>query len=308
VTATATPAASAPAPGATASASAPGATARAVRRWFPLVVMVALLIYFLIPLVWLGIAATKTNSDLFGSFGFWFGGRFALFDNLADLFARDGGVFTTWLQNTVIYALAASIGGTLICTLAGYAFAMYRFRGRGTLYAIVLASVFVPSTVLAVPLYFMISESGLSNTLLAIILPSLVFPFGVFLMRVYAEASVPDELLDAARVDGAGETRIFASIAFRLLMPGVVTVLLFSFVNAWNNFFLPLLVLSRSELFPVTVGLSNWWALATQPGNVQTLYALVVTGSVVAILPVMILFLFLQRYWQQGLTLGSIRG
>jgi len=292
----------------TAPRSATGRTSSAARRWFPLVVMVALLVYFLIPLVWLAIASTKSNSDLFGTFGFWLGGSFKLFDNLADLFARDNGIFAHWLSNTVVYAVAASLGGTLFATLAGYAFAVYRFPGRGALYGIVLAAVFVPSTVLAVPLYFMMSESGLSNTLLAIILPSLVFPFGVFLMRVYAEASVPDELLDAARVDGAGEFRIFARIVFRLLTPGFVTVLLFSFVAAWNNFFLPLLVLNRADLFPVTVGLANWYALATQPGNVQTLYAIVVTGSIVAILPVMVLFLFLQRYWQQGLSLGSVRG
>ena len=168
--------------------------------------------------------------------------------------------------------------------------------------------VFVPATVLAVPLYFMVSETGLSNTLLAMILPALVNPFGVFLMTVFAEAAIPDELLDAGRVDGASEARIFAGITFRLLLPGFVTVVLFAFVGAWNNFFLPLLVLSNPDLFPVTVGLANWAALATQPGNIETLYAIVITGSVVAILPVMALFLILQRYWQRGLALGSVRG
>jgi multiple sugar transport system permease protein len=126
-------------------------------------------------------------------------------------------------------------------------------------------------------------------------------------MRIYAEQAVPEELLDAGRVDGAGEFRIFAQIAFRLMMPGFVTVLLFAFVGAWNNYFLPLLVLSKSSLFPVTVGLAYWNSLATQPGNAN-LYAIVITGSVVAILPVMFVFLFLQRYWQGGLSLGSVKG
>jgi multiple sugar transport system permease protein len=274
----------------------------------PRIFMIVALGYFLVPLIWLGIASTKTNSGLFQSFGFWFDDPFNLFENLAGLFSRDGGVFWRWLQNTAIYAFAAAFGSAIISTLAGYAFAMYRFRGRGLLFAIVLGSVFVPSTVLAVPIYFMVSESGLSNTLLAIILPALVNPFGVFLMAVFAEAAVPDELLDAGRVDGAGELRIFGGITFRLLLPGFVTVVLFAFVGAWNNFFLPLLVLSRADLFPVTVGLANWAALATQPGNIETLYAIVVTGSVVAILPVMALFLILQRYWQRGLALGSVRG
>ncbi len=274
----------------------------------PRVVMLVALVYVLIPLVWLVISSTKSNSDLFQTFGFWFGSDFHLFDNIADLFARDNGAFTIWIRNTIVYASVAAVGATLISTWAGYAFAVYRFRGRGVLFAIVLGSVFVPATVLAVPLYFMMSQSGLSNTLLAIILPALVFPFGVFLMRIFAEASIPLELLDAARVDGAGELRIFVTISFRLLAPGLVTVLLFAFVGAWNNFFLPLLVLSKSDLYPVTVGLANWYALATQPGNVQTLYAIVVIGSLVAVLPIMLLFLLLQRYWQRGLALGSVRG
>lgn len=283
------------------------ASRQALGRITPRVFMVVALGYFLVPLVWLGIASTKSNSGLFQTFGFWFDKDFHLFQNIADLFARDGGEFTTWMANTALYASAAAIGSTLVAACAGYAFAVFRFRGRGVIFAFVLGSVFVPSTVLAVPLYFMLTQSGLSNSLLAIILPALVNPFGVFLMRIFAEASVPTELLDAARVDGAGEFRIFATIAMRLLAPGLVTVLLFAFVGAWNNFFLPLLVLSRSDLYPVTVGLANWYALATQPGNVQTLYAIVVIGSVIAILPVMILFLFLQRFWQRGLALGAVK-
>ena len=185
---------------------------------------------------------------------------------------------------------------------------MYRFRGRGVLFAIVLGSVFVPATVLALPLFLMMNQTGLSATLLAVILPGLVNPFGVYLMRIFAERSVPEELLDAARVDGAGEFRIFWTISFRLLAPGVVTVLLFSFVGAWNNYFLPLLVLSKSDLSTVIVGLANWNGLAAQPGEAQVIYALVVTGSVIAILPVMAVFLFLQRYWQNGLSFGAVRG
>jgi multiple sugar transport system permease protein len=264
--------------------------------------------YFIVPLIWLGFAVTKSNAGLFSSFGFWFDHSINLLQNLQDLLARDHGAFPKWMQNTFIYAVTASVGSAIISTLAGYAFAMYRFRGRRVLFAIVLGSVFVPATVLAVPLYFLISQSGLSNSLLAVILPALVNPFGVYLMRIFAERAVSPELLDAARVDGAGELRIFATISLRLLAPALVTVLLFAFVGAWNNYFLPLLVLSRSDLYPVTVGLVNWNQLAAQPGTAQVIYALVVTGSVVSVLPIMVLFLFLQRYWQQGLSLGSVRG
>jgi multiple sugar transport system permease protein len=267
----------------------------------------ALLVYVLIPLVWLFLASTKSNSDLFQSFGFWFA-HFNVFENVRDLLARDHGAFLTWMGNTAIYAGTAALGSTLISAFAGYAFAMYRFKGRGLFFGMVLGSVFVPATVLAVPLYFLLTQSGLANSLLAIILPALVNPFGIYLMRIFAERSVPEELIDAARVDGAGELRIFATIAARLMAPGLVTVLLFAFVGAWNNYFLPLLVLSKSSLYPVTVGLANWNALAAQPGEAQSVYALVVTGSVIAILPVMLVFLFLQRYWQQGLSVGSLQG
>lgn len=270
--------------------------------------MVLMLAYFLIPLIWLFFAMTKSNAGLFSSFGFWFDKDFHLFDNIRDLLARDNGAFVKWMQNTAIYAIAAGLGSTIVSTWAGYAFAMYRFRGRGVLFALVLGSVFVPATVLALPLYFMLTQSGLSNTLLAVILPALVNPFGIYLMRIFAEQAIPPELIDAARVDGAGEYRIFFTISLRLLAPGFVTVLLFSFVGAWNNYFLPLLVLTKSDLTTVIVGLANWNALAAQPGEAQVIYALVVMGSVIAILPVIVLFIFLQRFWQQGLALGSVRG
>jgi multiple sugar transport system permease protein len=176
------------------------------------------------------------------------------------------------------------------------------------LFGIVLASVFVPGTVFAVPLFFLASQTGLTNSLWAVILPAFANPFGVYLMRIYTEQAVPQDLVDAARVDGAGELRIFATIVLRLIAPGFVTVLLFAFVGAWNNYFLPLLVLGKSDLYPLTVGLAYWNSLSILPGEAQVLYSLVITGSVVAIVPVMIVFLFLQRYWQGGLSLGSVRG
>lgn len=271
------------------------------------VFMLVCLGYFLLPLVWLLISSTKTNASLFSTFGFWFDKDFHFFQNLKDLFAYDNGHFGLWMRNTAVYAVLASVGSSLISALAGYAFAQYRFAGRDLLFGIVLASIFIPATVFAVPLFLLMSKSGLSNTLLAVILPALVNPFGVYLMRIYAEQAVSQDLIDAARVDGAGEFRIFVTIAFRLLAPGYVTVLLFAFVGAWNNYFLPLLLLSKSDLYLLTVGLAYWNSLAAQPGVAQVLYILVVTGSVVAIVPVMAVFLVLQRYWQGGLALGSLK-
>jgi multiple sugar transport system permease protein len=269
--------------------------------------MFAFLGYFLLPLVWLFIGSTKTNAGLFSSFGFWFDKDFNFWQNVQDVFAFGHGAFAIWMKNTAVYAISAAVGSSFISSMAGYAFSQYRFAGRNQLFGIVLASVFVPTTVFALPLFLLISKTGLSGSLLAVILPSLSSPFGVYLMRIYAEQAIPSDLIDAARIDGAGEFRIFATIALRLLAPGYVTVLLFAFVGAWNNYFLPLLVLSKSDLYTVSVGLA-YWNSVVGPQAGQPIYPLIVTGSVLGTLPVMIVFLFLQRFWQNGLALGSIKG
>jgi multiple sugar transport system permease protein len=272
------------------------------------IVLVAFLIYFLLPMAWLAVSATKTNQSLFTSFGLWFAHPFNLAANLRELFTHDDGVYARWLANTAYYAVASAVGGSLIAAAAGYAFAKFRFPGRRLLFTIILGSIMVPSTALVIPIYLLLSKVGFINTPLAVIVPSLLSPFGVYLMRVYAEQAVPDELLDAARVDGAGEFRIFWRVAFRMLAPGFVTVLLFSFVATWNNYFLPLVVLSEPRYFPLTLGLATWNQQASAGGGAQVLYTLVITGALVAIIPLIAAFLFLQRYWQGGLTLGSLRG
>jgi multiple sugar transport system permease protein len=152
----------------------------------------------------------------------------------------------------------------------------------------------------------MFSNLGLTNTVWAIIIPSLISPFGLYLMWVYAADAVPQELLEAARIDGAGEIRIFFTVALRLLAPGVVTVLLFAVVSTWNNYFLPLIMLSEPKLYPLTVGLTQWSAQATG-ANAQPVYNLVVTGSLLTIVPLVIIFIFLQRFWQSGLSAGSVK-
>lgn len=281
-----------------------GRTSRSVITAF----MLVCLVYFLLPLFWLIVSATKTNSELFSSFGLWFAPDFNLFKNIGDLFTYDGGIYLTWLGNTVYYASCSALGASLLATLAGYVFARFRFPGRSLVFAIILGAIMVPNTALAIPLYLLLSKIGLIDTPLAVILPSMVSPFGVFLMRVYADQAVPEELLDAGRVDGASELRIFWSIALRLLTPGFVTVLLFSFVGTWNNYFLPLLVLSDPNNFPVTVGLENWNSLAATFGGSQILFTQIITGSLVSIALLIAAFLFLQRYWQNGLSFGSLKG
>jgi multiple sugar transport system permease protein len=270
--------------------------------------MGALLVYFLFPLFWLVIASTKTTGDLFSTFGLWLGEDFSLFTNVRRTFTHNGGEYARWMANTLGYAAVSSVGAAALATFAGYGFARYTFRGRNPLLGLVLGTIMVPTTALAIPTYLLFSKAGLVNTPWAIILPSLVSPFGLFLMWVYARDAVSDSILEAARIDGAGELTIFFRVVLRSLAPGFVTVLLFTLVATWNNYFLPLIMLNDPAYYPITVGLSSWSAQAVGGNGANAeLLALVVTGSLLSVIPLIAAFLFLQRYWQSGLAAGAVK-
>ena len=258
-------------------------------------------LYFLIPVWWLVVSSTKTNTALFSSNGFSFSG-FSLFENLADVFTRQDGLFSRWLLNSILYAGIGGVLATLLGVACGYALAKYNFRGRGLVFGAILGGLLIPSALLTVPLYLMFSQIGLVNTVWAVLIPAVVNPFAVYLGRIYAAASMPDELLEAARLDGASELRIFFTVALRLMSPAFVTVFLFSFVSIWNNFFLPLIMLSDQSLYPVTLGIFNWYT-QTREAN----YNIVITGSLVSVIPLLIAFLSLQRFWRAGLSAGSVK-
>lgn len=263
-------------------------------------------IYFLVPFFWLIISSTKNAGDLFGTFGLWFAPTFNLGANLQQLFTYGDGIYVQWLLNTLLYAGVGSVVGTFLAAMAGYALAKYIFPGRNLIFSTVLGAILVPSTALALPLYLLMSNLNLTNTYWSVLLPSIVSPFGVYLARIYAAASVPDELLEAARIDGAGEFRTFVTVAMRLMVPALVTVLLFQFVAIWNNFFLPLVMLSDEKLFPLTVGLQTW--NVTTGGVNKFLYTLIITGSLISSLPLLLGCALLQRFWRGGLGAGSIKG
>jgi multiple sugar transport system permease protein len=271
--------------------------------------MLAFLIYFLLPLFWLVVASTKDSGDLFNTFGLWFGHDFHFLSNVRRTFTYNDGVYGRWLLNTLFYAVASAGGAAVLATLGGYGFAKFRFPGNSALFATVLGAVMVPTTALAIPTFVLFAKIDLTNTPWAIILPSLSSPFGLYLMRVYAQDAIPDSLLEAARIDGAGELRIFLKVVLRLLAPGVVTVLLFTLVATWNNYFLPLIMLSEPKLYPVTVGLSQWQAESAAGGGGSTggQLPLVLTGALLSVIPLVAAFLMLQRYWQSGLTAGGIK-
>jgi multiple sugar transport system permease protein len=276
-------------------------------RFALIVVMTLFLIIILLPLYWIIVSATKNQAALYGSFGLWFHGPFNLWQNIHDLFTYRSDIFGRWLLNTAIYSLVGGGGATILACLGGYAFSRFEFRGKGAMFATVIASLLVPTTALTIPTYILYSKIGLVNNVFGMLIPSLVSPIGIYLMRVYIDGSVPAELLDASRIDGAGERTIFLRVAAPLMMPGAVTVLLFTVVATWNNYFLPFIIFSRQDLYPVTVGLSLWATQAVAGGSAEQLYPLVVTGGIFAVLPLMILFVVLQRYWRAGLLSGAVK-
>lgn len=271
-----------------------------------LIVMILYALYTLIPLWWLLINASKTQADLFTSFGLWFGKDIAFWNNFVGTITYRNGIFLRWLLNTLMYVFVGAGGATALATLGGYGLAKYRFPGRSAVFAIVLGAIAVPGTALAVPTFLLFSRIGLTNTPWAVIIPSLISPFGLYLIWVYANDSVPMELLEAARVDGASEFRTFFTISLRLLAPGIVTVLLFTIVATWNNYFLPLIMLSDPQWYPLTIGLNQWAAQASGV-SAQPIYNLVIMGSLLTIIPITAAFLVLQRFWQSGLSAGSVK-
>ncbi|SKC45406.1 carbohydrate ABC transporter permease [Krasilnikoviella flava] len=267
-------------------------------------ILVVVAIYFLVPVYWVVVAASKTTDDLFGTNGFWFGNTFALFDNLGAVLTYGGGVFVRWFANSVLYAGVGGLIATYLAAAGGYALAKYRFRGRNLIFGLVLGGVLVPGTATALPLFLLFSQLGLANTYWSVLIPSLVSPFGFFLCRIYADATVDSSLVEAARIDGAGELRIFHTLGLRIMTPALVTVFLFQIVGIWNNYFLPLVMLSDQDLYPITLGLNNW---NSQTDRLPEFYELTTGGVLLSVIPLAVAMIVLQRFWRGGLTEGAVK-
>jgi multiple sugar transport system permease protein len=279
-----------------------------VRNGFRYAIFAIFFLYCILPATWILAAMTKDNGQIFTTFGLWFAFPTHLSENIAGLFAYRDGIFLQWFRNSLIYALTISLASTMICALGGYAFAKYDFPAKKILFNVIIATVTVPSTALVLPLFLMLNKLGLLNTMWGVILPSLVNVFGLYLMRIFWESAFPTELLEAARLDGAGQIRIFWGIGMPLMLSGLVTVGLLSFVGAWNNFFLPLVVLSDDHLFPLTLGLNVWNSVSTAAGGGKPVYNLIALGSLISVLPLLAAFILLGRYWRRGLTAGATTG
>jgi len=268
-------------------------------------------LYVLVPVVWLLLSTTKNNSQFFALGAFTIPSHISLGSNLSHTFNLQSGIFFYWLVNSLIYALIISIGSTYLSAMAGYAMCKLHFLGRKAFSVVVIGSLMVPSAVLVIPLFILEQKLHLTNTYEGVILPSLLSAFAIFFMMVYVNEALPDSLIDAAQVDGAGHWRVFHQIALPLAKPGLVTLVLISFIAAWNNYFLPLVLLGNQKLFPMTVGLSVWLSTVTSSSaaagqSVQ--YPNIVVGTAISVLPTLLIFPILQRYVARGITLGAVAG
>ena len=275
---------------------------RRVVRILPGLVLIVGVIYCLIPIVWLLTAATKSPAELFSTTPFVPGT--GLLSNLQALLQFRDGVYLQWTLNSLLYAGGGALACSLVSAAAGFALAKYRFRGKSLIFAALVAGVLLPYITLAIPQYLLAAQAGISNTYWAVLLPGIVSPFSIYLARIYAQASIPDEVLEAARVDGASEWRIFRSIALRLLVPGLVTVFLLQFVGIWNNFLLPYVMLGTENNFPLSVGLFGLMSASQE----RTYYSTAIVGAAVAVIPLLILFVVLQRFWRLDLLSGTVKG
>lgn len=262
----------------------------------------------IVPLYWLVIASTKSTSQLFSTPTFLPPPRLSLGDNLRTLFSFQDGNFRFWIVNSAVYAIVTAVLATGVSTLCGYGLAKYRFRARRPLFGLVVGSLMVPATALVVPIFMLENFLHLTNTYQGVILPLAVFPFGAYFMSIYSLDAVPDGLMDAARIDGATELTVFWRVARPILMPGMVTLFLLSFIATWNNYFLPYVLIGDPTRFPLTVGLATWTSNLHLAGASQPLYPEVILGSLISVLPMLILFPFIQKYVARGLTFGAIAG
>ncbi|MCU1535432.1 MAG: transporter permease protein [Glaciihabitans sp.] len=290
-----------------------GRASRVTSTLIVVLILALLLVFFVLPVIWLILAPTKTAGELLSQPPLSFGALSNVGLAWSHLVSFQDGVLFLWLKNSAIYS-----GGSLILTLAtsvpaGYALALTRFRGRKILLTITLLVMIMPSASLVLPLFLELNLFGLIGTVWSIILPFSFFPFGVYLVYIYFATSLPSEMLEAARIDGATEWQLFTRIALPLATPVIALVAFFSFVGNWNNFFLPYLVLPSSDQFPIQVGLNQ--LLSSTPSfnpvagaglNIQS--PELALSIIIAILPVLVVFLFSQRALVSGMLAGSTKG
>jgi ABC-type glycerol-3-phosphate transport system permease component len=253
-----------------------------------------------LPLAWMVYSSFKTTGEIF-RYPPWLPPEIWSFDNYKNLFA--GWAFPMWYRNSVSYALIQTLMTLFFCSLAGFAFAKYTFRGKNILFAILISSTLIPFQLILIPLFIEISRIGWTDTAYAMIITWVAPAFGIFLMRQFA-LYIPSELMESARIDGASEFRTYWQIVLPLLQPGLIALGIFTFLSSWNSYLWPLMVLRSNNTMVLTVGIASMQA---QAAGSATPYGEIMAAATLMSLPVIVLFVFVQRYFIAGLTAGSVK-
>ncbi len=267
-------------------------------RWWLYVLLTIALVVVIAPFAWMVLGSVKTNAELRQVPPTWWPQE-ATFDNFVELFTRLN--FGRYFFNSTVVAVVVTAGNLIFCSMVGYALVMLDFRGKKVLFALILGTLMVPGVVTFVPLFVLVVNAGLVNTLPGLFLPFLVSPFGVFLMRQYMQG-LPRDLLDAARVDGAGELRIFARVFLPLCGPALATLGILTFLGSWNNFLWPLVVAQTEETYTLPVALALY-----STGQNSTQYGLLLAGATIVVLPVLAVFMIFQRRFIQGIATTGLK-
>ena len=268
---------------------------------FVIIVLALLAVFFIFPLYWILTGSLKDAITINAQKPQWFPLNPTI-DNYVRLFKQPA---IQWLLNTIIIAVAAMALTCITAALAGYALAKKRFFGQTVLFSLLVCAMALPKQVIVIPLLQEMSQEmsalGLNNNLLAVILPTVGWPFGIFLMKQFSE-TIPTEMLEAARIDGASEVRTFVSIVFPMVKPGVGALAIFTFVNTWNDYFLQLIMLQKREVLTISTG------IARLQGEVSSDFGLIMAGAALAAVPIVAVFLMFQKYFTQGITMGAVKG
>ena len=264
---------------------------------FSVIILIAVVLFFLFPLYWIITGSFKNNAEITAREPIWFP-MSPTMENYMELF--DNPAFL-WLFNIIFISAAAMLLTCITASLAGYALGKKRFIGRCVLFTIIICAMALPKQVIVIPLAQLMTFLNLKDTLWAVILPTVGWPFGVFLMKQFSE-SIPTEILEAARVDGAGELRTFFSVVFPMIKPGIGALAIFTFVNTWNDYFLQLVMLISEEKWTLPL------AIANMQGEMSTDYGLIMAGAALASVPIIIVFIAFQKYFTQGIAMGAVKG
>ena len=282
-----------------------------------LAILLIFAIYFVVPLVWLLFATTRDPNSLYTSwFPFTFGSIDRLVTSWTNIIGYQNGEMLLWLGNSIRYAGLSLLGSLAICIPAGYILAIGRFPGRRVLLWLTLITMLLPVSAMVLPLFLELNLANLINTQWAVILPAMFFPFGVYLSYVYYGSSLPRELVDAARVDGCSELRVFWDLALPLARPLLGLLAFISFNANWNNFFGPYVMLNDDKLYNLPVGLNSVVAATSAlrpgfnptPGATSFVQADAAMAALFMIVPVVIVFIFSMRYVTKGAFTGGVKG